>query len=136
MICTNAVYGNEKINLYYSKIDEQGFSYIKHSEFDFYGSDDEKLEYLLKILFDEPLEDMDYKLNDVEVLNYFIIDKELILNLSKEIRNYHGSSCVIDIRNQIVETITSLESIDYVTIYVDGKLDDIDGLYVIKDKKS
>ncbi len=120
------------LEVYYSKIDDEGFSYIETKLVDknkFFPND---IDYLLYILFEEPLDDMDYKLNNVEVINYLIINEEFILNLSSEIKNYCSSSDAINVKNQIVKTLVGVDNINTVTIYIEGVLSDIGGMYIVK----
>ncbi len=131
---TSTIYANKKVNIYYSKIDDNGNNYLKCKQMKFSESIEE-LDYVLKILFEEPFYDMDYKLNDIIVENYLIIDGEVILNVTGDIKKYVSSNDAINVRNQIVKSITNISNITSVTICIDNKIFDIGGVYIVKENK-
>ncbi len=134
LLISSNVFANDTLNIYYSKIDEVGNNYMKHMEVDFVGTYQDKIDVMLNVLFENPIADMDYKLKDVLVLDYILVDNELIINVTDDIKKYASSNQALNIRNQIVETTTSLEEVDTVTVCVEGKLSDIGGMYIYKDK--
>ncbi len=128
------VSANKSIDIYYNKVNSVSKNSIKYKKVSYNDTYKSELDYLLEILFEMPFKNIEYNLSDVELLDYIVVDNELILNLSDDIKKYTSSSDAINVRNQIVESLVSIEGIDTVTIYVEGELSDIGGIYVIRDR--
>ncbi len=118
------------MDIFYSKVDDTGNSYLKRRQLE-YDKNIEEIDYVLKILFTEPFQDMDYKLDDISIINYLIVDREIILNISSDIKGFESSNDAVNVVNQIVKSIVSLNNIDCVTICVNDKIVSIGEIYVV-----
>ncbi|MBR1444693.1 MAG: GerMN domain-containing protein [Firmicutes bacterium] len=89
-----------------------------------YGiSDEKKAEILFKTLFNDPHNVINYIPKDTKLLGISLNDDELIINASPEIKKYGGSFYERKLIRQILYTAFELDSVNYVTLLIDGKTD-------------
>ncbi|MBR1736889.1 MAG: GerMN domain-containing protein [Firmicutes bacterium] len=89
-----------------------------------YGiSDEKKAEILFKTLFNDPHNVINYIPKDTKLLGISLNNDELIINASAEIKNYGGSFYERKLVRQILYTAFELDSVNHVTLLIEGKTD-------------
>ena len=110
---------------YWSYNEQTGEEFLLRDEFEFYGnfSREEKALVLFSNLF-AGTEKYSFVPKGIKILNIFILENCLYLNVSSDIKSYGGgTSYETRLKMQIIKTAINITDIDSVTLMIDGIAD-------------